>query len=85
MGRFYSCQKRSCDWGYDFLDDWMIRGEVSNALPRLFVRNLKTNKEEELIFADEKVWSPSISEMQKETNTDNVYINYSSPRTNARS
>ncbi len=82
---FIPAKKEVVIGGYDFLDDWMIRGEVSNALPRLFVRNLKTNKEEELIFADEKVWSPSISEMQKETNTDNVYINYSSPRTNARS
>ena len=29
--------------GFDFLDDWMIRGEMSNALPKLFVRNLKNN------------------------------------------
>ena len=69
---------------YDFLDDWMIRGEMSNALPKLFVRNLKSNEEEELRFADEKVWSPSVAEMQKETNTDNVYISYSSPKTNSR-
>jgi oligopeptidase B len=62
----------------------MIRGEMSNALPKLFVRSLKTNEEEELVFADEKVWSPSVSEMQKETNTDNVYISYSSPKTNSR-
>ena len=33
---------------------------MSNALPKLFVRNLKSNGEEELIFADEKVWSPSV-------------------------
>ena len=71
--------------GFDFLDDWMIRGEMSNALPKLFVRNLKNNKEEELIFANEKVWSPSVAEMQKETNTDNIYVNYSSPKTNSRS
>ena len=58
---------------------------MSNALPKLFVRNIKTNEEEELIFADEKVWSPSVSDMQKETNTDNIYINYSSPKTNGRS
>ena len=71
--------------GFDLLDDWMIRGEMSNALPKLFIRNLKTNEEEELFFADEKVWSPSVSEMQKETNTDNIYISYSSPKTNSRS
>jgi len=70
--------------GFDLLDDWMIRGEMSNALSKLFVRNLKNNEEEELVFADEKVWNPSVSEMQKETNTDNVYISYSSPKTNLR-
>ena len=30
--------------------------------------------EEELVFAEEKVWSPGIAAMQKETNTDKVYI-----------
>ena len=70
--------------GLEFLDDWIIRSEMSNALPRLFVRNLKNNKEEELKFSDEKVWSPSVSEIQKETDTDNVYISYSSPKTNSR-
>ena len=71
--------------GFDFLDNWMIRGEMSNALSKLFIRNLKNNKEEELIFSDEKVWNPSVSEMQKETDTDEIYISYSSPKTNSRS
>ena len=62
----------------------MIRNEVSNALPKLFVRNLKDNKEEELIFCDVKVYSPGVAEMQKDRNTDNVYISYSSPKTNAK-
>jgi hypothetical protein len=44
------------------------------ALPKLYVRNLKNNEEEEVVFSDEKIWSPSVSEMQKETNTDNIYI-----------
>ncbi len=81
---FIPSKKEVVIGGFDFLDDWMIRGEMSNALPKLFVRNLKNNKEEELIFSDEKVWSPSVSEMQKETNTDNIYISYSSPKTNSR-
>ena len=68
-----------------FLDDWIIRAELSNALPKIFVRNIKTNKEEQLpAFADEKIWSPSATEMQKETNTDSIYISYSSPKTNAK-
>jgi len=82
---FIPAKKEVVIGGFDFLDDWMIRGEISNALPRLFVRNLKSNKEEELRFTDEKVWSPSVSEIQKETNTDNIYISYSSPKTNSRS
>ena len=81
---FISAKKEVVIGGFDFLDDWMIRGETSNALSKLFVRNLKSNEEKELVFDDEKVWSPSVSEMQKEKNTDNIYISYSSPKTNLR-
>ena len=31
----------------------MIRGEMSNALPKLFVRNLKSNDEEELVDVED--------------------------------
>ena len=81
---FIPAKKEVVIGSFDFLENWMIRGELSNALPKLFVRNLKNNQEEELVFADEKVWSPLVSEIQKEKNTDNVYISYSSPRTNTR-
>ena len=81
---FIPAKKEVVIGGLEFLDDWIIRSEMSNALPRLFVRNIKNNEEEELKFSDEKVWSPSVSEIQHETNTDNVYIGYSSPRTNSR-
>jgi len=81
---FIPAKKEVIIGGFDFLDNWMIRGETSNALPKIFVRNLKDNKEEELIFSDEKVWNPSASHIQKETNTDKVYISYSSPKTNLK-
>jgi len=81
---YIPAKKEAIIGGLEFLDDWIIRGEMSNALPKLFVRNIKSNKEEELKFSDEKVWNPSVSEMQKETDTDNVYISYSSPKTNSR-
>ena len=81
---FVPSKKEVIIGGFIFLENWMIRNEVSNALPKLFVRNLKDNKEEELIFCDEKVYSPGVAEMQKDRNTDNVYISYSSPKTNAR-
>ena len=47
---FIPAKKEVVIGGFDLLDDWMIRGEMSNALSKLFVRNLKINKEEELIF-----------------------------------
>ena len=51
---------------------------------KIFVRNVKTNKEEQLIFTDEKVISPGVSLMQKDKNTDTIRIGYESPKTPAR-
>ncbi len=67
--------------GLIFLDNWIIRGEKSNALARLFVKNTKTGIEEELKFTDEKVIVPSISLIQRNKNTDLVYLSYASPKT----
>ena len=47
--------------GCVFLKNWIIRSETSNALDKLFVRNISTGLEEELIFSDEKVCVPGIS------------------------
>ena len=70
--------------GCTFLENWIIRSETSNALDKLFVRNTKTNVEEELIFSDEKVYVPGITSTQKDKNTDEVYLGYSSPKTPSR-
>ena len=70
--------------GLTFLKDWIIRGETSNALDKLFVKNISTNKEEELIFSDEKVYVPGVTLTQKDRNTDEVYLGYSSPKTPSR-
>ncbi len=67
--------------GLIFLDNWIIRGEKSNALERLFVKNVKTGIEEELKFTDEKVIVPGISLIQRNKNTDLVYLSYTSPKT----
>ena len=67
--------------GLTFLDDWVIRGEKSNALGKLFVKNNRTGIEEELKFADEHVIVPSISLIQRDKNTDLIYLSYSSPKT----
>ncbi len=67
--------------GLIFLNDWIIRSEKSNALGKLYLRNIKTNLEEELIFSDEEVIVPGISLTQRDKNTDLVYLSYSSPKT----
>ena len=70
--------------GLVFLNDWIIRSETSNALSKLFVKNVKTGLEEEIKFVDEKVIEPGVSLIQKDRNTDLVHLGYSSPKTQAR-
>ena len=67
-----------------FLKNWIIRSETSNALDRLFVRHISKESEEELNISDEKVCVPNISLRQKDRDTDEVYIGYSSPKTPSR-
>ena len=70
--------------GCVFLKNWIIRSETSDALDKLFIRNISTNFEEELLFSDEKVYVPNISLKQKDRNTDEIYLGYSSPKTPSR-
>ena len=70
--------------GLVFLKNWIIRSESSNALSKLILRDPKTNEEEEIIFSDEKVIVPGISLAQKDKNTDEVHLSYSSPKTPGR-
>ena len=67
-----------------YLKNWMIRSEVTNALDKIFVRNLDSNTEEELIFTDEKVYDGGVSLIQRDRNTDTIYISYSTPKTQSR-
>jgi len=70
--------------GLVFLNDWIIRSEVSNALGKIFVKNIKTNIEEEVKFTNEKVIDPGISLKQRDKNTDYIHLSYSSPKTQSR-
>ncbi|MDB9826930.1 S9 family peptidase [Candidatus Pelagibacter sp.] len=70
--------------GLTFLKNWIIRSETSDALDKLFVKNITTGIEEELIFSDETVYVPGASLIQRDKNTDEIYINYSSPKTQSR-
>ncbi len=67
--------------GLVFLNNWIIRSETSNALGKIILRDPKSNNEEEITFSNEKVIVPSISLIQKDKNTDEVYLSYSSPKT----
>ena len=70
--------------GLVFLNDWIIRSETSNALGKIFVKNVKTNIEEEIKFVEEKVIVPGVSLMQRNKKTNLVHLSYSSPKTQAR-
>ena len=77
---FIPPKKETLIGGLTFLKNWIIRHETSNALDKLFVINTKDGKEEELIFSDEQVYVPNISLNQKNRDTDQIYLGYSSPK-----
>jgi len=81
---FISAKDEVLIGGLTFLKNWIIRSETSNALDKLFVKNITTEIEEELIFSDETVYVPGASLMQRDKNTDEIYISYSSPKTQSR-
>ncbi len=81
---FIPAKKETLIGGLTFLKNWIIRSEVSNALGKIFVRNLTTNLEEELIFSEEEVYDGGISIIQKDKNTDLIHISYSTPKTQSR-
>ena len=72
--------------GLIFLNDYIIRSEKSKAVPKIFIRNLKTENEEDIthIISDEDVISPGASLMQKDTNTTKIHIGYDSLKTPGR-
>ena len=70
--------------GLIFLKDWILRSEVSDALSKIYVRNIKTNEEKELKITEERVISPGISIGQKDKDTNIIRISYDSPKTPSR-
>ena len=81
---FISAKNETLIGSLVFLKNWIIRTELTNALDKVFIRNIITNEEEELIFTDEKVYDPSVSLRQKDRDTDEIYISYSTPKTQNR-
>ena len=69
---------------FDFLDNYMIRGESSDAIPKLYIRDLKTNKDEEIKISNEQIGSPGASLMQRDTNTTKIRIGWESMATQGK-
>ena len=78
---FIPAKKETVIGDLDFLDNFIIRGEKSDAIPKLFIRNIKTNKEEEVKISDEVIGSPGASLMQKDTNTTKIRVSWESMAT----
>ena len=81
LEEFVPPKKETVIGSLDFLDDYIIRGEKSDAIPRLYVRNIKTNKEEEIKISGEPIGVPGASLMQKDTNTSKIRISWESMAT----
>ena len=63
---------------FEFLDNYILRTEKSDAIPKLFIRNILTNEEVELKISKEAVGSPGFALMQKNTNTTKIRISWDS-------
>ncbi len=75
---FIPAKKETVIGDLEFLDDYILRGEKSDAIPKIFVRNIKTNVEEEIKISDEAIGVPSVSLMQKATNTTKIRVGWES-------
>jgi oligopeptidase B len=84
LEEFIPSKKETVVGALDFLDDYIIRGEKSDAIPKLFVRNIKTNKEEEIKISNEVIGSPGAALMQKDTNTSKIRVSWESMATPGR-
>jgi oligopeptidase B len=82
--KFIASKEEVLIGGLTFLNNWIIRSETSDALDKLFVKNITTGVEEELLFSDESVYVPGVSLVQRDKNTDEIYLGYSSPKTQSR-
>ena len=81
---FIAAKNETIVGSLDFLDNYILRAESTNAIPKIFIRDIKNNSEEELLISDEPVGSPGISLMQKETNTTKIWVSWESMATNGK-
>ena len=67
--------------GLEFLDNYILRGEKSNAISKLYVRNIKTNIEEEIKVSKDEIGCIGMSQLQKDTNTNKIRVSWESMKT----
>ena len=84
LEEFIAAKKETVIGDLNFLDDYIIRGKKSDAILRLYVRNIVSNNEEEIKISDEAIGSPSVSLMQKNTNTSKIRVGWESMATPGR-
>ena len=84
LENFIPAKKETVIGGLDFLDEYILRSEKSDAIPKLYVRNIKTNKEEEINISNEIIGSPGAALMQKDTNTSKIRVSWESMDTPGR-
>ena len=78
---FISAKKGTIIGGFEFLDNYILRGEKSNAISKLYVRNIKTNSEEEIKISEEEIGCTGVSLLQKDTNTSRIRVSWESMKT----
>ncbi len=84
LEEFIPAKKETVIGGLEFLEDYIIRSEKSDAISKLFVRNIKTNEEEEIKISDEPIGCPGASLMQKDRNTSKIRVSWESMKTPGR-
>jgi len=81
LEEFIPSKKETVIGGLEFLDDFIIRAEKSDAIHKIFVRNIKTNQEEEIKISDEAIGIPGASLAQKDRNTSKIRVGWESMAT----
>tara|TARA_B100000282_G_scaffold275956_1_gene233703 strand:- start:6 stop:2090 length:2085 start_codon:yes stop_codon:yes gene_type:complete len=84
LEEYIPAKKETVIGGFEFLDNYIIRSEKSDAIPKLYVRNIKTDEEEEIKISKEEIGVPGISLMQKDTNTTKIRVSWESMATPGR-
>ena len=81
LEEFIPSKKETVIGDLDFLDDFIVRSEKSDAIPKLFIRNIKTNKEEEIKISNEVIGSPGSMLLQRDRYTSKIWISWESMAT----